>query len=150
MEKYLEEFIEANFDKIDFGANLELYQDEDATGRQFPTSIGPIDLLAYDKGKNEFVVIELKKGRASDAVVGQVLRHMGWIKENLAEGHGVRGIVILKELDEKIQYALSVIPGVSVFVYNVSFEISKVHLPKRSSRHLGWAPHQHAQLPTRQ
>jgi len=126
MEKYLEEFIEANFDKIDFGARLELYQDEDSTGRQFPTSIGPIDLLAFDKDKKEFVVIELKKGRTSDAVIGQVLRYMGWVKENLAEGHGVRGIVIQRELDEKLQYALRMIPGVSAFLYTVSFDLNKV------------------------
>ncbi|MGD1158513.1 MAG: endonuclease NucS domain-containing protein [Terriglobia bacterium] len=126
MEKYLEEFIEANFDKINFGAKLELYQDEDSTGRQFPTSIGPIDLLAFDKDKKEFVVIELKKGRASDAVIGQVLRYMGWVKENLAEGRGVKGIVIQRELDEKLQYALKMIPGVSAFLYSVSFDIREV------------------------
>ena len=40
IEKYLEEFIEENFDKIDFGAKLELYQDEENTGRQYPTPIG--------------------------------------------------------------------------------------------------------------
>jgi hypothetical protein len=44
MEKYLEEFIETNFNKIGFGAKLELYQDEENTGRQYPTLIGNIDL----------------------------------------------------------------------------------------------------------
>jgi hypothetical protein len=126
MEKYLEEFIEANFDKINFGAKLELYQDEDSTGRQYPTSIGPIDLLAFDKEKKEFLVIELKRGKGSDAVIGQVLRYMGWVKENLADGREVKGIVIQKELDEKLQYALKMIPGVSAFLYTVSFDINKV------------------------
>ena len=33
-----------------------------------------MDILAIKKDKSELLVIELKKGRASDAVVGQTLR----------------------------------------------------------------------------
>ncbi|CUU05230.1 Protein of unknown function DUF91 [Candidatus Kryptobacter tengchongensis] len=126
MEKYLEEFIEANFNKI-FGANLELYQDEESTGRQYPTPIGNIDLLAVDREKKEFVVIELKKGRSSDVVVGQILRYMGWVKENIAKDYNVRGIIILKERDEKLEYALKLIPNVSLFLYEVSFSLKKIY-----------------------
>ena len=82
MERYLEEFIESNFIKIDFGAKLELYQDEENTGRQYPTPIGNIDLLAVDSEKKEFVVIELTRGRSSDVVIGQILRYMGWVEKN--------------------------------------------------------------------
>lgn len=127
MEKYLEEFIEANFNKIDFGAKLELYQDEESSGRQYPTTVANIDLLAIDKTNKEFVVIELKKGKGSDMVIGQILRYMGWVKENLAQhGESVRGIVIASERDERIQYALKMIPTVSLFLYRVSFELNKV------------------------
>lgn len=126
MEKYLEEFIEANFDKINFGANLELYGDEESTGRQFPTPIGPIDLLAVDKKRKEFVVIELKKGRTSDVVIGQISRYMGWVKENLANDNSVRGIIVAKEKDERLEYALKVIPNVSLFLYDVSFVLKKI------------------------
>ena len=127
MEKYLEEFIEANFERISFGMDLELYQDEESSGRQYPTAIGNIDLLARHKKTKEFVVIELKKGRSSDAVVGQILRYMGWVKENLAtDQETVRGIIIVKEKDEKIEYAIKMIPNISLFIYNVSFELSKV------------------------
>lgn len=127
MEKYLEEFIEANFNKIDFGAKLELYQDEESSGKQYPTAVGNIDLLAIDKSKKEFVVMELKKGKGSDTVIGQILRYMGWVKENLAHhGENVRGIVIASEKDERIQYALKMIPNVSLFLYRVSFDLNKV------------------------
>jgi predicted nuclease of restriction endonuclease-like (RecB) superfamily len=126
MEKYLEEFIEANFNKINFGAKLELYQDEESTGRQYHTSIGDIDLLAVDREKREFVVIELKKGRGSDAVVGQILRYMGWVKENLAKDGGVRGIIIVKDRDERLEYALKLMPNISLFSYTVSFDLRKI------------------------
>ena len=116
MEKYLEEFIEENFDKIDFGAKLELYQDEENTGRQYPTPVGNIDLLAMDRNKKEFVVIELKKGRSSDVVVGQILRYMGWVKEHLAvddyDQYDVRGIIISKEKDDRLEYALKMLQKV--------------------------------------
>lgn len=126
MEKYLEEFIETNFNKINFGAKLELYQDEESNGRQYPTPIGNIDLLAVDKINKEFVVIELKKGRSNDTVVGQILRYMGWIKENMAKDYNVRGIIILKERDEKLEYALKLIPNVNLFLYEVLFNVKKV------------------------
>ncbi len=74
MERYLEEFIEENFYKIDFGAKLELYQDEENNGRQYSTLVGNIDLLAMDRNKKKFVIIELKKGKSNDVVVGQILR----------------------------------------------------------------------------
>lgn len=126
MGKYLEEFIEANFSRINFGANLELYQDEEATGRQYPTSIGNIDLLAVDREKKEFVVIELKKSKSSDVVIGQILRYIGWVKEKLAKDYNVRGIIIVKEKDEKLDYALKEAPKVNLFIYNVSFDVKKV------------------------
>jgi restriction system protein len=130
MEKYLEEFIEANFDKINFGAKLELYQDEENSGRQYPTPIGKIDLLAIDKQRKEFFVIELKKGKSSDAVVGQILRYMDWVQKNKVEkGVGVKGIIIVKEVDNNLEYALSALKGkvnISCFVYNVKFFLEAV------------------------
>ena len=76
MERYLEEFIEENFYKINFGAKLELYQDEENNGRQYSTLVGNIDLLAMDRNKKKFVIIELKKGKSNDVVVGQILRYL--------------------------------------------------------------------------
>jgi|SRR5690348_3939681 len=139
MEKYLEEFMETNFSKLNFGAKLELYdEDEESTGRQYPTSIGTIDLLAIDRHKREFVVIELKKGKTGDAVVGQVLRYMGWVKETLVAKHpafSVRGIVVVREEDEKLTYALTQIPNVTGFTYNVSFDLKPLASKASAAKH---------------
>ncbi len=136
MEKYLEEFIETNFNKIDFGIKLELYQDEENKGRQYRTTIGNIDLLAIDRNNEKFVVIELKKGRSSDEVIGQTLRYMGWVKENLAmndyKKYGVKGIIISKEKDDKLEYALKMLSDINVFLYSVSFKL-KGHLRSSDS-----------------
>ena len=41
------------------------------------------------------LVIELKKGRASDSVVGQIQRYMGYVKDELAEkNQPVKGVII--------------------------------------------------------
>ncbi|MEA3463520.1 MAG: endonuclease NucS [Patescibacteria group bacterium] len=127
MERYLEDFIETNFSQI-FDANIELYQGEENSGRQFPTSIGNIDLLAIDNENKEFIIIELKKGKSSDVVVGQILRYMSWVREKLSavNGYSVRGIIVVKEKDEKLEYALKLVPNVRLFLYEVSFELKKV------------------------
>lgn len=127
MEKYLEEFIESNFNKINFGSNLELYQNEENTGRQVSTSVGIIDLLAVDHEKKEYVVIELKKGKSSDVVIGQITRYMGWVQENIAGNYNVRGIIIAKEKDKRLEYSLKLMSKVEMFLYNVYFDITKVN-----------------------
>lgn len=61
-------------------------------------------MLALSKGKTEFLVIELKKGKASDNVVGQVHRYMGFVKEMLLEDNQtVRGVVIALDDDLRIR-----------------------------------------------
>ena len=37
-----------------------------------------------DEDKKCLVVVELKKGRTSDATVGQVLRYISWVRESLS------------------------------------------------------------------
>lgn len=127
-ERQLEEFIEKNLEKRSkewFERELKLYQADEGSGRQFQTAIGRIDLLARDKGDN-WVVIELKKGRSADAVLGQILRYMGWVRANLAkEQEQVRGIIIVGEGDKALSYAITVTPGVELYTYHLQFHISR-------------------------
>lgn len=74
-------------------------------GRQYLTSVGFIDILCKDKDEN-LVVLELKKGIGSFEVVGQILKYMAWVHENLAEGKQVRGFIIAKTYDEQLEYAV--------------------------------------------
>lgn len=126
LEKYLEEFIVSNFEKI-FKGRLRIYSDgEGGDGQQYTTDIGSIDILALEPTTNSLVVIELKKGRPSDQVVGQVLRYMGWVKRNLCtQGQTVKGLVICRDPDPKLSYALEMIDSVSVSYYSVSFRLQE-------------------------
>jgi len=64
-------------------------------GNQYKTSIGFIDILCKDIDNN-FVVIELKRHRCSDKVVGQLQRYLVWVKESLTKKENVRGIIFIK------------------------------------------------------
>ncbi len=127
LEKYLEEFIYQNWDRIDFGRPLKLYQDEYGnTGRQWDTGeIGRVDFLCIDETDNQFVVIELKKGRPTDRVIGQLQRYMGWVSENLANGEDVIGIVITPSVtDIHLQYALRVTKNIDWKCYEFTFKLA--------------------------
>ncbi len=124
LEAHLEEFIDKNWKRIDFGAELVKYEADDQSGRQFPAGLWSIDFLCIDKANGDFVVIELKRGKSSDATVGQVLRYMGWVEENLAKaGQQVRGIIIAQEVDDALKYAVKGLKNVSVLTYKVDFKL---------------------------
>ena len=77
-------------------------------GQQYRSDTGPIDILAVSKDNKEILVVELKKGRASDAVIGQIQRYMGFVNEELLEdGQSVKGIIIALEDDLKLKRALN-------------------------------------------
>jgi len=81
-------------------------------------------ILAVDNRTNDFVVIELKRGQTSDETVGQVLRYIGWVKANRAEqDQNVRGVIICKEIDDALRYAVLSVPDISVLLYTVGFDL---------------------------
>ena len=127
MEKHLEDFLVENWSQTEFGKDYDVYtEDEGSFGQQYRTDAGPIDILAISKDKKRLLVVELKKGRASDVVVGQILRYMGYVKEELAEtDQTVSGIIIALEDDQKIRWALSVVPSITFYRYQISFKLMK-------------------------
>jgi len=127
LEKHLEDFLVANWSQTDLAKDYDLFQEDgELTGQQYPTDTGPIDLLAISKDKTKLLVVELKKGRASDAVVGQIQRYMGFVKEELAEnGQSVEGIIIALEDDTRIRRALAVAQNISFYKYQINFKLIK-------------------------
>jgi hypothetical protein len=127
LEAHLEEFIDQNWKHINFGSDLTRYEVEDQNGRQFPAGPWSIDFLCTDKANGDFVVIELKRGKSSDSTVGQVLRYIGWVEENITKSNQkVRGIIIAKEVDDALHYAVKGLSNVSVLTYQVDFKLSIV------------------------
>lgn len=128
LEKHLEDFLVANWSQTELGKTHDIYEEDgQLVGQQYATDTGPMDILAIRKDKRELLVVELKKGRASDAVVGQVLRYMGYVKQELAEtDQEVRGVVIALEDDQRIRRALAMTPMIDFYRYQISFKLLRV------------------------
>ena len=127
LEEHLEDFLVENWESTDLGKRYDIYEEDgEIVGQQYPSDTGPIDILAISKDKKELLVVELKKGRVSDIVVGQIQRYMGYVKEELAEeGQAVRGAIIAFEDDKKIKRALSVAPNIDFYTYKIQFKLEK-------------------------
>ncbi len=127
MEKHLEEFLVKNWSTTQLGTQYDIVEDEgELIGQQYPSDTGPIDILAISKDKSHYLVIELKKGRASDNVVGQIQRYMGFVLEELTEpGQSVRGVIIALEDDLRIRRALKVTNNIDFYRYEIRFNLVK-------------------------
>lgn len=127
LEKHLEDFLVHNWSGTQLGKNYNVFEEDgELVGRQYPSDTGPIDILAISKDKKELLVVELKRGRASDVVVGQIQRYMGYVLDELAEAdQTVRGIIIALEDDLRLRRALSVAHNIDFYRYEVSFKLFK-------------------------
>ncbi len=124
LERHLHEFLLDNWDKTELGKEWEIYCEEgkEEAGYEYPSGIGRIDILARHRKDPRWLIVELKREQTSDATVGQVLRYMGWVKSNLAETNDdVTGLVIARKADDKIKYALNMVEGVNLMLYEVKF-----------------------------
>ena len=59
-------------------------------------------------------------------VVGQILRYVGFVKEQIAEvDQTVEGVIIALEDDQKLRWALLAVPSIAFYRYEVSFKLHK-------------------------
>ncbi len=128
IEKHLEDFLVHNWSSTEFSKEFDIYEEDgEKVGQQYQTDTGPIDILAISKDKKTLLVIELKKGRASDVVVGQTLRYMGFVHDELAEDNQiVNGAIVALEDDQRIRRALAMTPNITFYRYQVSFKLVKL------------------------
>jgi restriction system protein len=126
LEEHLEDFLVKNWANTEFGKDYDIYEEDGEKAQQYQTDTGPLDILAISKDKKRLLVVELKKGRASDTVVGQTLRYMSYVQDELAEaGQTVQGVIVAHEDDAKIRRALAMTPAITFYRYQVSFKLAK-------------------------
>jgi hypothetical protein len=124
-ESDLRDYLAKNLHLLEPG--LALYDDgERMTGLEFPVGGRFIDILAVD-ARHNLVVIELKVSRGYDRVVGQLLRYIGWIRQNLANGEqSVRGIIVAREITDDLKLACAELPHVTLHEYVISMSLKRV------------------------
>ena len=126
LERHLHDYMVDNWDTLDLAKDWDIYarDGEPEAGYEFTIPIGRTQFLARHKRDARWLVIELKRDKSSDAVVGQVLRYMGWVQRHLAEdGEAVEGLVVATEGDPQLHYALEVVPAVSFRSYEIEFRL---------------------------
>ncbi len=119
-ESLLEQFLEKHLATLEPGLKLV------PRGRQYSTIVGPIDLLAKDKN-GCYVVIELKRGRVADKVIGQVTRYVGFVGSTLTNLKKVRAIIVGKNIDKSLVYATKCLKfACSLYEFDFQFAFSKL------------------------
>ena len=125
LERHLHEFLRDNWAQTELGQEWMLYEEGgDLVGYEYPTGVGRIDLLAHHRSEPRWLVVELKRDRGSDRTVGQIARYVGWVRRHLAaDDESVEGLVIAHAADDRIRYALDVVPDVALKTYEVEFRL---------------------------
>jgi hypothetical protein len=65
-------------------------------------------------------------GKATYAVIGQILSYIGWVRKNLAKNKKVRGIIIADDFHAKVKFAAQEIFNVLLKQYEVSFSLKDI------------------------
>lgn len=130
MERHLQDFLVANWAHIKEIKDWEIFTSHNEPFVEKDTnSVGRIDILAKHKDQPRWLVIELKRNQTSDQTVGQVLRYMGWVRNNLAKkDETVEGLIICRSVDEGLRSALTVISSVKVWQYEVDFHLKQIQV----------------------
>jgi len=118
LEKDLHSYLASRVEEIEDGLVLA------ENGVEYQTDAGRIDILAKDKSGN-FVVIELKAGKAKDNALGQLLGYMGCLTGSL-NTQDIRGILIASGFDKRVIFASKGLENIKLLKYKVSFELQEV------------------------
>jgi len=129
-ERALEEHLERHWEETPFermGIRLASREKDGLPGRQVFTPVNAIDLLGYRKREKEWWVFELKRGRPSDAVVGQVGRYLSWITEaHRTAGESVKGAIIARRVDRNLRFSAKAIPGLSLWEFDEALRVRQI------------------------
>lgn len=120
LESHLRDYLAKNLNSIiKVGSQLSI------VGVEYSTDVGPIDLLARN-AQGDYYVFELKLDRGADAALGQLLRYMGWCRKHLSQERQVFGIILAAEISEKLRYAATQVPNVTLLEYELQFRVLPV------------------------
>lgn len=126
IERYLHQLLVENWDHTDLGRIWKIHEEpgDPEAGVGFPCPIGRIDILAHHRTEPRWLVVAFQGDMTSDAAVGQVLRHMGWVARHHARPQeAVEGLVVGRKADPQLGYLLAAAPNVRFHRYELEFRL---------------------------
>ena len=133
LERHLHDFLVTNWEQTELGREWTIYSEpgDELAGYEYPTGVGRIDILARHQERPAWLVVELKRDRAADQTLGQVLRYIGWIKRHLAApDEEVYGLIIAADVEKNLLYGLEGVNDrrISLMRYRVEFHLESVDI----------------------
>jgi hypothetical protein len=125
-ESYLLPLLVENWDRTDLGRIWKIHKEpgHPGFGVGFPCPIGRIDILARHRTEPRWLVVALQGDMTSDAAVGQVLRHIGWVARHHAQPQeAVEGLVVGPRADPQLGYLMAAAPNVRFYRYEIDFRL---------------------------
>ena len=52
-------------------------------------------------------------------------KYMGWVKETIGKERKINGVIVAKEIGTNLRYAVSVMPNVTPFEYEIEFHLRR-------------------------
>ena len=121
IEAQLRDYLAKNLSKLEPGLR---YWVDTPPSVEFTIGGKRIDILAKDRAGCP-VVIELKRGRAYDRVIGQALMYQSLVSNDLGLDR-VRVIIVANVIEDELRLAASRQADVKLFEYELSMQLSEV------------------------
>ena len=122
LESAIEDQLVARWGETPFaeqGVQLHTNARGEVVGQQYPVGSWSIDLLGWQEARRCWWVIELKRGRASDQVVGQVGRYLGYVDRYLTRsGEQTRGVILAREISNRLAHACYAVPTIEAWTFD--------------------------------
>jgi len=87
-----------------------------------------IDILAYDYFNKEFIVIEIKKEKGHEKVLGQIQRYMGYIDKYKCQDNGkkVRGVIVAEHISDDLRYAVRAVDNIKLVEFSLGIRFDEI------------------------
>jgi len=115
------EYLGENLEELEAGLS-EFFDTNGRRGTGYATSLGGIDILAEDNSGG-LVVVGIVENADPLAACGTLLGQTAWVREHLANGRKVRGLLVTRTISERLNYAVSEIPSIRVCTYELSLNL---------------------------
>lgn len=109
------EFVRDHWSVVEFDRHLSLVGPEDIqASTDLPPDIGEA-LVCRDQESGRLVLVTVAEPGAGVNVVGETLRHIGWLHQHAtADGQRVTGLIVAEEPTDDLIYAASAAPNVEL------------------------------------